>query len=230
MSVDDETLMAFADGELSGDARAAVEAALAQDSALRARLQAHEALRARLSSAFDGVLSEPTPAPLAAAARKHSAVVVNLAERRLARWSVREWGAMAASVAAGLLIGIGLMNTQAPMIAAVDGGLEARGALAQALDHQLASDAPGAVRIGLSFVSRDGGYCRTFSMTRSDISGLACRNSDGWAIATTAQGGGGEVRMASAPAPILAAVDAMIAGEPLDRTEETKARAQGWRR
>jgi hypothetical protein len=229
MSVDEETLMAFADGELSGDEAASVEAASAGDPALRDKLEAHRRLRAQLSAAFDGALAEPVPERLSGAAQPRAAEVVSLAERRAMKWSAREWGAMAASIAAGLVIGVGVMNTQAPMMAAVDGGLEARGALAQALDTQLASDEPGQVRIGLSFVSQDSNYCRTFSVTRSDTSGLACRDGDGWTIAMTAQGGGGEVRMAAAQETILAAVDSMIAGEPLDQAAEQEARAQGWR-
>ncbi len=229
MSVSDETLMAFADGELASDERAAVEAALAGDVALRERLEAHQRLRARLSSAFDGALNESVPERLTEAARPPVGEVVTLADLRARRWSVREWGAMAASIAAGLVIGIGIMNAQAPMIASSNGELTARGALAEALDTQLASDAPDVVRIGLSFASQDGGYCRTFSITRSDTSGLACREGNGWAIAMTAQGGGGEVRMAGAPEAILGAVDAIIVGEPLDQRGEEQARARGWR-
>jgi hypothetical protein len=229
MSVDEETLVAFADGELSGDDAAAVEAALASDPALREKLAAHQSLRTQLSAAFDGALTEPVPARLSEAAQPRTAEVVNLADRRAIKWSAREWGAMAASIAAGLLIGVGVMNTQAPMMAAANGGLQARGALARALDTQLASDEPGKVRIGLSFASQDGSYCRTFSLTSSDTSGLACRDGEAWTIAMTAQGGGGEVRMAGAPEAILAAVDAMIVGEPLDQAAEQQARARDWR-
>lgn len=229
MIVDDKTLMAFADGELGPEERANVEAALASDPVLREKLQAHQNMRNRLTAAFDGALAEPVPERLTAAAQPRGAEVVSLTQRRAMKWSAREWGAMAASIAAGLLIGIGAMNTQAPLIAASDGGLEARGALARALTTQLASDEAGAIRIGLSFVSQDDGYCRTFSVTRSDTSGLACREDDRWAIAMTAQGGGGEVRMAGTPEAILAAVDAMIAGEPMDADAEQQARARGWR-
>jgi hypothetical protein len=229
MSVDDETLMAFADGELSSDERAAVEAALAADPGLRQKLEAHRQLRSRLSAAFDGALSEAVPERLSAVAKQQGAEVVNLADRRARKWAAREWGAMAASVAAGLLIGVGVMNAQAPLIAASKGGLEARGALAQALNTQLASDESDAVRIGLSFASQAGNYCRTFIVTRSNTSGLACREGDGWTIAMTAQGGGGEVRMAGAPEAILNAVDAIIVGEPLDQAGEERARSSGWR-
>lgn len=229
MSVDDERLMAFADGELSGAERAKVEAALAQDASLREKLAAHQRLRARLSSAFDGALDEPVPAALLAAAEKpRTAEVVSLAERRTARWSVREWGAMAASVVLGLFVGVGVMSTQAPLIAPSESGLVARGALARALETQLASDEAGAVRIGLSFRDADGRYCRTFDLTEGGTAGLACREGDAWNVAMTAAGaGGGEVRTAASGA-ILDVVDTMIAGEPLDSAGETQARDAGW--
>lgn len=229
MSVDDETLMAFADGELSEVERAAVEAALAEDPVLRGKLEAQRLLRARLSAAFDCALTEPLPSRLAAAVQPREADIVSLAHRRAERWSVREWGAMAASLAAGLLIGFSVMNTQTRIIRVADGGLEASGVLAHALDTQLASDEPGAVRIGLSFAAQGGGYCRTFSVTKNNTSGLACREGDVWSVAMTAQGGGGVVRMAAAPEAVMAAVDAMIVGEPLDQAGEERARAQGWR-
>ncbi|MGD9815469.1 MAG: anti-sigma factor [Hyphomonadaceae bacterium] len=232
MSIDDDRLMAFADGELPAAERAEIEAALAQDETLREKLAAHRRLRARLSGAFDGALEEPVPERLrAAAGAAGPAKVVNLAEHKAARqrWSAREWGAMAASVAAGLLIGVGVMNAHAPLIAATDDGLVARGALANALDEQLASDEAGLVRIGLSFRAIDGGYCRTFDLVRRDTAGLACRSGDGWRIALTAtHASGGEVRMAGGAEEVLAAVDARIAGEPLDAERERQARDAGW--
>jgi hypothetical protein len=231
MSIDDEKLMAYADGELDAAERARIEAALAQDETLRAKLAAHQRLRAQLSEAFDIVLEEPVPERLTAAvaAARPSSSVVNLAERRAAKWSAREWGAMAASVAAGLLIGVGVMNTQTPLIAATGDGLMARGALSRALDTQLASDEAGAVRIGLSFRSQDGRYCRTFDLTRGETSGLACRSDGGWDVAMTAQSAtGGEIRTAGASQQILDAVDDMIAGEPLDAAGEARARDAGW--
>ena len=229
MIVNEETLMAFADGELVGEGRGAMEAALAADPALRKRLEAHQRLRRQISGAFDGALAEPVPEHLAAVALTRAGEVISLADRRAVKWSAREWSAMAASIAAGLLIGVGVMGAQTPLLAAANGGLEARGALAQALDTQLASDDPGVVRIGLCFASQDGGYCRTFSIPRSDTSGLACRDDDSWNIAMTAQGGGGEVRTAGVPEAIFFAVDATIAGEPLDQAAEEQARAHGWR-
>lgn len=231
--IDDAKLMAYADGELGSAERGEVDQALASDAALRERLAAHRRLRTRLSSAFDGALEEPVPEGLLAAARGEAqrGRVVDLAAQRAARWpAVRQWGAMAASLAAGLLIGVGVMNAQAPLIAVTGDGMSARGALARALDAQLAADDGHVVRIGLSFRAQDGGYCRTFDLTERDTAGIACRAGDGWAVAMTASHeGGGEVRQAAAPGEILNAVDAMIDGEPLDAAGEAQARDAGWR-
>lgn len=231
MSVDTERLIAYADGELSGAERAEIEAALAQDEALREKLDAHRRLRAQLSSAFDGALDEPVPLRLSEALAEPSATnVVSLAARRAPRWSAREWSAMAASTVLGLVLGVGVMNAQAPMIATNDDGLIARGALARALDTQLASDEAGAVRIGLSFRAQDGRYCRTFDLTGDNTSGLACRDAETWSIAIAAHSAsGGEIRQAGAPLSVLSAVDSMIDGEPLDASAEAQARDADWR-
>ena len=233
MSIDDETIIAFVDGELPEAKRMEIESTLATDQDLRDRVDAHRKLRGRLSAAFDGALSEPVPPYLAAMldAPQAESNVVSIAERRSARaWTMRDFGAMAASLAAGLLIGVGIMSAQPPLIGATGHGLVARGQLERALDTQLASDAPGAVRIGLSFRARDGGYCRTFDLTRAASSGVACRNTEGWAVVMTAAAGDpGEVRTASASAAVLQAVEGMIEGEPLDAATEAQVRARGWR-
>ncbi len=231
MSIDDDKLIAFIDGELSLVEQAEIEAALAQDESLREKIAAHKRLRTRISAAFDGALAEPLPKALrdAALAKPHQAEIVNFATRRAARWSAREWGAMAASVAAGLLIGVGVMRSQPPMLSATDDGLLARGALARALDIQLASDNAEAVRIGLSFRARDGRYCRTFELTRATTAGLACREDNAWQVAlTTMVPASGNMRMAAASAEIVTAVEEMIEGEPLDAPGEAQARDAGW--
>jgi hypothetical protein len=230
---DDEKLMAYADGELSAEERADMERALANDPALRERLEAHQRMRAHLSGAYADVLDEAVPETLVAAARATSpptAEVVELSARRAAKWSVREWGAMAASLVGGLIIGLGAMNAQAPLIAVTTDGMSARGALERALDTQLASDEAGAVRIGLTFRVEDGAYCRTFELTRGGATGIACRDAERWNLAmTAAQGAQGDLRMAGASEAVLNVVATMIEGEPLDMEAETAARDANWR-
>jgi len=88
------------------------------------------------------------------------------ADRPQGRWRV--WpvvGLMAACLAAGVAIGVGFrLSESVPAVTDPDGGLVAQGPLADALEYRLASkparDAP--IRIGFSFPSRNGVYCRTF--------------------------------------------------------------------
>lgn len=233
-TMSDETLIAFVDGELPEAERAEIERALVTDQALRDRVDAHRKLRARLSAAFDGALHEPPPLAILSLLETTPAAqgnVVELADRRSTRrWSAREFAAMAASLAAGLLIGLGVVNGQAPMIATTAHGLVARGQLARALETQLASATPGPVRIGLTFRARDGGYCRAFDLTRAASSGVACRDEEGWSVVMTAASGPqGEVRTASAPPAIMNAIDNMIDGAPLDAAAEARVRDSGWR-
>ena len=231
MSIANEKLMAFADGELDAAARAEIEAALAQDPTLRAKVDAHQIMRSRLSAAFDGALSEPVPEKLRTATHERPpAEIVDFAARRNAKWSAREWGAIAASIALGLVVGVGATRQPQPMIATAENGMVARGALTRALDTQLAADAAGPVRIGVSFRNQEGEYCRTFDLTTGGASGVACREANAWVIPLmSGSATGGEVRTAGASSDILNAVDAMIAGEPLGANAERSARDSGWR-
>jgi hypothetical protein len=234
MSVDDETLMAFADGQLSASERAEVERALEADASLRAKLAVHERMRTRFSEAFDPTLHEPVPERLLAAARaKRSAEIVDLSARRASKWSVREWGAMAASLAAGLIIAFGLNQGQAGPFMIADGKLTARGELAQALDTRLAADASDAIHIGLSFRNAAGEYCRTFAVETADVAGLSCRDARAWRVAMTSAHTQtpGEIRTAGSETPpeILAAVEALIAGDVLGAEAEAAARDAEWR-
>lgn len=65
--VPDEMLMAYADGELAPEEAQALEAHLARDAALRARLAPFIVTRTELASVFAPTLHEPVPARLIAA-------------------------------------------------------------------------------------------------------------------------------------------------------------------
>ena len=83
MNFSDETVMAYADGELDAASRAAVEAAMATDPQLAQRVARHRALRERLRAALRPVLDEPLPERLlegvrGAPAPRHAANVVAL--------------------------------------------------------------------------------------------------------------------------------------------------------
>ena len=193
--------------------------------------------RRRMAAAFDDVLREPVPDRFKAllAEPAPAAEVVNLvdlgavrARRGMNTWAA--WGGMAATLLLGTLIG----TRMAPSGGDNSGQLVATGAIAQALDRQLAS-APGGgpVAVQLSFKAKDGRFCRSFSTAAS--AGLACREAGGaWAlqqVAAAAPVAGGGMRQAasSLPPSVLAVVDGLMAGEALNAEQEKAARDAGWR-
>lgn len=224
MTIPDERLMAYVDGELDAEARAEVVAALATDPALAARVAAAVQLRARLSAAFGPTLTEPVTDRLIEAVRP-----------AVTAWSWPHWGALAASLAIGLVLGPLLLSPPSSITMRA-GQLVAQGPLAAALDSQLASDQSGSEDsfIGISFRAVTGEYCRTFNLRGGDaLAGLACRRDDGWrieAVVPAEHTGGGSTRTAGSglPPEIAARVEARITGEPLDAAQETAAMEHGW--
>jgi hypothetical protein len=245
MTFSDETVMAYVDGELDDATRASLEVAMATDSDLAERVARERRLRARLRSEFDPVLGEPIPERLLAAAQGTAAKartgnIIWLKRLPARDWSWPQWSAMAASLILGVLIAPLLRDepSEGP-VGIRDGKVLASGALAHALSEQLASNqvtnAP--VQVGVSFLSRNGDYCRTFMLRdKSAVAGLACREGGSWrlrALAATdrATSGSGEYRPAasSLPPAIEQSVDELIVGDPLDAKGEAAAREKGWR-
>lgn len=246
MNFSDETLMAYADGELDAATRSAVETAMAGDPQVAAVVARHRALQAKLGSAFGHVIDETVPARLTAAARTSpasaSAAVSDIATARESRqtgakrkWSLPEWSAIAASLLLGVIVSrVALNGGGEDAIVAKDGRMIAGGVLAAALDRQPGGAAPdSAVHVVASFRAKGGEYCRTFKTRES--AGMACRSTDGWSVAALAQNENaattGDYRMAatSLPPAIAQAVAATIEGEALDAEEETAVRARGWK-
>jgi hypothetical protein len=251
MTLTDETLMAYADGEVDAETRAVIESAMREDPLVRSRVERHRALREAVQGAFSAVLDEPVPDRLIAAARGQGVAaegkVVDLLRRAAVRAPVetslgsRRW--QPAAMAASLLIGLGLgylasHNSNALVKSSSSGGLIAGAALDEALSNQLSVDrAAGSVAAtGISFRSKGGDYCRTFSLIGTgSSSGLACREGNSWKIKVLAQsfhpaGDPSNFRQAgSADSPaVRAAVEESIAGEPLDQAGELAARRSGW--
>jgi anti-sigma factor RsiW len=253
MTISDETLMAYADGELDAAARAAVESAMREDPKIEKRVAAHRLLRQKVQAAYSSELAEDVPNRLLTAARQaangSSPRVVNLKDARAAmernvsrpvrppQW--RSFGTIAASVIAGVGVGFFMWGqTRSPVGQDASGALIARGPLAQALSNQLAAEQPpkSAVQIGLSYLAKSGDYCRTFALSGAvSPAGVACRHGEEWRVEALTQSAGAagdsSYRTAASPIPaaILKSVEAQIAGEPLDQAGERSARQQGWK-
>jgi hypothetical protein len=222
---DDETAMAYADGELDPIAAKRFEARIAAEPALARLVDAHRALRARLGAAFASVADEALPARLTGPLQSN---VVPLEAR--GPGSRRWW--TAGAIAASLAIGIAIGQVRGPQPVSVSGNqLIAAGALGTALDRQLAAE-EGAVRVLASFRDSGGAYCRVF--TGRPVDGIACREPAGWVLRETRAGSATHQAPAyrqagSGDAKLLAAAQEMMAGDPLNKAQEAEARRRGWR-
>lgn len=263
MSFSDETLIAYADGELDVATRRAVEQACSTDLALARRVAYYKTRRSNVFAGFapgdDGqrmrTPRQATIVSLDAVRAKREAV--QLAARKATRerrWSWPEWTALGGVLVVGVLAGtFGLSYLQADegpvdLVASREGTLVAQGQLATALEQQAsappgaagvatnaAARAAGAVRIGVSFVSTDGSYCRSFAsgIGTSEIDGLACKTGQEWRLALVMQNpraGAGKVPAGEIAPPVESAIEGRIAGEPLDAKAEQEAMQRGWQR
>jgi len=247
MKFSDELLIAFVNGELAEPARAAVERALRADPAIAARVSLLRARRSRVVGVVAGGRDSGNRSHAHGA--PHGAKVVHLDMVRAARsgappppapvkpaWTLRHWSAVAAALVTGLLAGgYGWHRWQGEAelasLSGAEGALVAQGRLASALSAQLASPGPsGRVRIGISFLAKDGKYCRSFVMDTT--AGLACRDGALWKVAVLAQGAAGAAWMdgSGLPPAVLDAIDERIAGTPLGAAAERAAHARGWKR
>ena len=254
MNIDENTLLAFVDGELNAEESAVVAAAIAKDAELARRVDAERALRARLNDAFAGQLNEPVPDRLLRTVREHAdtskATVLDLQAARDARTkqastrpaaplSRRLVGSMAASVVGGLFLGYFVgRDSGTSFVRSQAGQLVASGNLAAALTAQLSSEAAAnaPVQIGFTYRSKSGDYCRTFQVSSGPKnSGVACRRGDAWQVdllthdETTESASEFRTAATSTSPLVLQKVQQQITGDPLDRTAESAARLRSWR-
>jgi anti-sigma factor RsiW len=245
---DDETLMAFADGELDDETSAAVEAALAADPALAERVAALAGARDSVRDLYAPLAEMPVPAALAgrieamaAAARTAAAATpgpapINLAERRAARSRMAmAWPlALAASVGAILAGPIGwLVRGESGPADGVVVGAAVPPALGRALDtvpsgREIALAGTDRVRAIATFQDADGTLCREFEIDRDlAVVAVACRAEDTWRVAFSVEA---PLADGYAPASSIAALDAWMdavsAGQPMSPDEEAAALAE----
>jgi hypothetical protein len=212
MSVSEEMLMAYADGEYDAPERlaerSAIEAAVRSDPELAKRVEQHQALRRRVGALYAEVLDEPVPERLIAAVRgtrgaQPQAGIVDLGRARTARQRgaadavrrvgrvIPRWAALAASLMVGLVAGyLAWSPRESGLIMAAGGQLTARSSLERALTSRIAGQQAtvDSVHVGLSFKSKSGAYCRTFALQQTEsLSGLACRHGDRWRIEALAR-------------------------------------------
>ena len=227
--VDETMLIALVDGELDEVSRRRIERAVAEDPALAARLDMHVRLRERLADHYAPIEAEPVPAAMRALLQAEAKVVPFARPVAARRHAWMTGGAIAASLLLGLGIGHFSGGDDGP-VAVEQGVMVAQGELASALETQLASAQDGgSIRIGLSFRRKGGGWCRSFE--GQAISGVACRQEQGWQVQQLVPGSGPETayrQASSGDARLMATVDTLMDGSPLDAAQEKAAKARRW--
>lgn len=234
MNLSEEKLIAYADGETSGEESRAIEAALKMRPDLQVFVEQQQALRQHFETRF-AAADDAIPERLLKVLAQTPVSSRWRWQQRLKSWTSRRfllWSAMptTAALACGLIVGAVL--TPEGNFRVDHGVMLTQGKLSAALDTQLASaqQATDPVHVGISFKNKSGDYCRTFS--DASLAGVACHNANGWAVAALASSASesGAYHMAGAmPDPVRTTVEKMIVGEPLDAAEEMQARAQNWR-
>lgn len=245
MTVPDEEVFAFVDGELPPEAMARIEAAMATDPQLALRVETQRSLRRLLSGPHGGaprrsapqsstppakpaeVIAFPGPQAKAKAAKAKAKPQAPKPLKPAGEGGRPSWIAMTVCLVVGLAVGR-FAAPSPPTLSGVDDTPPiATGPLAQALGGATTGQGAGPVRIALTFKDRNGLYCRAYQATGpAPSAGVACREADGWKVRMVSAAG---PTGAGAPAAVMAAANAMIAGQPLDAAGEAKARAGGWK-
>jgi hypothetical protein len=224
MSIDDATLMAFADGELPAARAAEVATAVAADAGLAAKVERFRAVRGKLAGALDGLAPSADLLERATAAE---------AARTAAR--PRVWGTALAASVAGLVVGAAAVVGLRPAGGDIGADYAARGALRSGLDRTPSGAAAGGVEPLYTVVAADGRACRAFRTTRGgarSYEGVACREGEIWRVLALAEAapraGGYSQASEDAPRAVEAALEGLRPGDPLPASAEQALIARRW--
>lgn len=236
---DDETLMAFADGELDEAQSLALEEALAGDDALAERLAVFLDSRRLVGDALKPLIDEPMPDALLASVRK----MAEEAQRRQAapqdnvvsfrpkpprqqaatRWLMPVAASLVAVVTGVIGFAIGRMGPPA-----TNAGTEIAAALDREASGKDVTLSGAVLHVVSSFRDERGELCREYELKQPASSTLtvACRENGAWATRlalTTPQAEG--YSPASSQETVDSYLTSIQASAPLSAEEERKALA-----
>lgn len=242
----DETLMRYVDGELDDAEGAEIEAALAADADLAARIEMFAETRLSAQDAMRPLLTEPVPQKLrdsvesmVAAARQPSNAVDASSKSggppsRIPT-PANDWWRLAAAACVAAVIGAGagfLARGEGSVVEGLQVADIDRAALDTALDTVPAGEereiGDARFRVIGSFRDVEEALCREFELDMRDKSTLlsvVCRSAGEWQVrfAVKAAGDGGGYAPASSSDALNAYLTVIEAGDPLSPEEEGQA-------
>lgn len=242
--IDDEMLMAYADGELDADGMAAVEAAVAESEDVAVRLAEFFETRAALQDAYPAeavsdALADKVRAMAAGMAGSGTVAQANvesLADRRALRAAGWQPMALAASLAlavglgAGWMLGAGGGSAPAMQATLLDDPAvrDALGGLPAGESLELAGG--GEVRAIASYRDGTGALCREVEHDRADrqtVVAVVCHDAGQWGLRLVVAAAAEQTGYA--PASSLEVLDSYLAltgaGEPMSPEDEAAALA-----
>lgn len=241
MTLNDELIGAYLDGEMSAEERAELERALASNNGAATRLERLRGADELLRSAMrDGPAVSSTDALLRKALIGEQADDDPIARRLLGGAAppaprTELWVRRAAAVAAACLIGILAGRVGAPqgyVSADMRLGSEVSRILDSAPSGEFSPIARGEMGVALSFRADDGSLCRQFRTQsgQSVSDAIACRDGEAWRLAAQAAAPTPQGFQAASGAadPIAAAAESMGAAV-LSDAEEREFIAASWR-
>ena len=255
--INDEVLMAYADGTLDAETRAAVEGHLAESPEDRDLVERMRRSAALLAEAFDAPMKEAPPQALIDTIMGEDSNVVSLGRRRAGSGVWREWGSLSVAASIALAVGIGIGS----WALGPGGGLQGNTYLAlgpiptDSVLHQVLETRPSgdALMLGsggqkmvtvLTFRDATGRPCREVEMLPAQLTdlpaevGIACRDDGGtWNMEGAAEVAVDLVREGDTFKPVSgpdaetveAVLDAIGAGQPLSPDEEARLLENAWR-
>ena len=228
---DDELLCKLIDGECSPEERLEIEERLANEVALRARLESFKANDGALRKTFHRDI-DAVP----------SQTIDTLAGHRPLRREPGNWR-LPTAIAASTLLAATALLVSAPWNGSEPGTPQMDAAIANTLEIApsqsegwSALDEDRRMRVVLTFPAADGQWCREFMLASKEHHwrGVACRDEQSWVTQVIgrdtflAREGGYRTASAASSEPVEAFIDQAATDVALSGKEEARLIASGW--
>lgn len=244
--VTDEDLCAYIDGHLDGARRTALEAALAQDVKLQARLATLQGADESIRAVFDTPDMAETPdhfrRMIAESGVPGDKVVFFAKKPRPMDWrmAVAASLALAIGVGGGFFAGRGSAPAGGSSTAAIFLSPDSEAPLFALLESTPSAvtqplDATGTFKPVLTFRASDGRFCREFEVSHQTeaATGVACRTDGEWRVellvASNARDEAGYAPVSTQHAAIDGALAQLGASAPLSVEEEAALLKRDWK-